>query len=150
MVPGTRMIRRVSPVIRVSMAIPSACTRAMISFPTPLSPWIKTETSALAPKPVLIMAKERDYFDIRGSEEAFGRLKQLYRLLGDDGRNGMFVDELLILLLHEDDKIIETLDILPRAVLIEVVIAEIALTNDLRYGLEYFVPRSSMKIKSRF
>jgi len=35
-------------------------------------------------------------------------------------------------------KTIETLDILPRAVLIDVVIAEIALTNDLRYGLEYF------------
>ncbi len=33
---------------------------------------------------------------------------------------------------------IETLDILPRAVLIDVVIAEIALTDDLQYGLEYF------------
>jgi general secretion pathway protein D len=35
-------------------------------------------------------------------------------------------------------KTIETLDILPRAVLIDVVIAEIALKDDLKYGLEYF------------
>ena len=35
-------------------------------------------------------------------------------------------------------KTIETLDILPRAVLIEVTIAEIALGNNLQYGLEYF------------
>ncbi len=35
-------------------------------------------------------------------------------------------------------KTIETLDILPRAVLIDVVIAEIALTDELRYGLEAF------------
>ena len=35
-------------------------------------------------------------------------------------------------------KTIETLDILPRAVLIDVVIAEIALQDELRYGLEFF------------
>jgi dienelactone hydrolase len=38
--------------------------------------------AALAPKPVIILAKEKDYFDVRGSEEAFGRLKRLYTLLG--------------------------------------------------------------------
>jgi cephalosporin-C deacetylase-like acetyl esterase len=38
--------------------------------------------AALAPKPVIILAKELDYFDARGSEEAFGRLKHLYTLLG--------------------------------------------------------------------
>ncbi len=35
-------------------------------------------------------------------------------------------------------KTIETLDILPRAVLIEVTIAEVTLTDALEYGLEYF------------
>lgn len=35
-------------------------------------------------------------------------------------------------------KTLDTLDIVPRAVLIEVMIAEIQLTNDLQYGLEYF------------
>lgn len=35
-------------------------------------------------------------------------------------------------------KTIETLDILPRAVLIEVMIAEITLTNDLSYGVQWF------------
>ncbi len=38
--------------------------------------------AALAPKPIVILAKERDFFDVRGSEEAYGRLKHLYTLLG--------------------------------------------------------------------
>ena len=36
----------------------------------------------MAPKPVIILAKEKDYFDVRGAEEAFARLKHLYALLG--------------------------------------------------------------------
>lgn len=38
--------------------------------------------AALAPKPIIILAKERDFFDVRGSLEAFARLKRLYTLLG--------------------------------------------------------------------
>jgi len=38
--------------------------------------------AALAPKPIVIVAQEKDYFDARGAEEAFGRLKRLYGLLG--------------------------------------------------------------------
>lgn len=38
--------------------------------------------AAMAPKPVVILAKERDFFDVRGSEEAFARLQPLYALLG--------------------------------------------------------------------
>lgn len=38
--------------------------------------------AAMAPKPVIILAKEGDYFDVRGSEEAFARLQRLYELLG--------------------------------------------------------------------
>ncbi len=38
--------------------------------------------AAMAPKPVIILAKERDFFDVRGSQEAFERLKRLYTLLG--------------------------------------------------------------------
>ncbi|MBM3981285.1 MAG: hypothetical protein FJ304_13550 [Planctomycetes bacterium] len=38
--------------------------------------------ACMAPKPVAILAKEKDYFDVRGSEEAFARLKRLYTLLG--------------------------------------------------------------------
>ena len=47
--------------------------------------------AALAPKPVIILAKERDYFDARGSEEAFARLKKLYRLLGAEENVGLFI-----------------------------------------------------------
>jgi dienelactone hydrolase len=38
--------------------------------------------ACLAPKPVIILAKEKDYFDVRGAEEAYQRLVPLYALLG--------------------------------------------------------------------
>jgi dienelactone hydrolase/pimeloyl-ACP methyl ester carboxylesterase len=47
--------------------------------------------AALAPRPVLILAKERDFFDVRGSEEAYARLKRLYTLLGRPDDVGLFV-----------------------------------------------------------
>jgi len=47
--------------------------------------------AALAPKPVIILAKEQDYFDVRGTEEAFERLRTIYRLLGAEENVAMFV-----------------------------------------------------------
>lgn len=47
--------------------------------------------AALAPRPTIILCKERDYFDVRGSEEAFGRLQRLYNLLEAPEQIGMFV-----------------------------------------------------------
>lgn len=38
--------------------------------------------AAMAPKPVIILAQEKDYFDNRGSTETYERLKKLYALLG--------------------------------------------------------------------
>ncbi len=38
--------------------------------------------AVMAPKPVIILAKEKDYFDVRGALEAYERLKRLYALLG--------------------------------------------------------------------
>jgi cephalosporin-C deacetylase-like acetyl esterase len=38
--------------------------------------------AAMAPKPLIILAKERDYFDVRGALENFGRLQHIYTLLG--------------------------------------------------------------------
>lgn len=38
--------------------------------------------AAMAPKPVIIVAQEKDFFDVRGSVEAYERLKHLYTLLG--------------------------------------------------------------------
>lgn len=38
--------------------------------------------AAMAPKPVILLGKELDYFDARGHEEAYQRLKRLYTLLG--------------------------------------------------------------------
>lgn len=46
--------------------------------------------AALAPKPVIILSKERDYFDVRGSEAALARLKHLYRLLGAEDKIALF------------------------------------------------------------
>lgn len=47
--------------------------------------------AALAPKPVIILGKERDYFDVRGVEEAYSRLQHIYRLLGAEENVGVFV-----------------------------------------------------------
>jgi dienelactone hydrolase len=46
--------------------------------------------AALAPKPVIILAKEKDYFDVRGNEAAYERLKRLYRLLGAEDNIAYF------------------------------------------------------------
>lgn len=42
--------------------------------------------AAMAPKPVTILAQERDYFDARGAEESLSRLRHLYGLLGAGDR----------------------------------------------------------------
>ncbi len=47
--------------------------------------------AALAPKPVIILGKERDYFDARGVEEAHGRLRRLYELLGVPDNTDVFI-----------------------------------------------------------
>lgn len=47
--------------------------------------------AALAPKPVIVLAKEKDYFDARGAEEAVRRLKRVYGLLGAEENVKLFV-----------------------------------------------------------
>ncbi len=47
--------------------------------------------AAMAPKPVIILAKERDYFDVRGAEETYHRLKHLYQLLGAEENIRLFI-----------------------------------------------------------
>ncbi|MFM1944998.1 MAG: hypothetical protein RI897_3980 [Verrucomicrobiota bacterium] len=46
--------------------------------------------AAMAPKPVILLGKEKDFFDVRGTREAFERLKRLYRLLGAEDRIGFY------------------------------------------------------------
>lgn len=47
--------------------------------------------AAMAPKPIVILAKERDFFDVRGSEETYRRLRRLYRLLDAEDQVALFV-----------------------------------------------------------
>lgn len=47
--------------------------------------------AAMAPHPVIVLAKERDYFDVRGSEETYNRLRHLYRLLDAEDNVALFV-----------------------------------------------------------
>lgn len=47
--------------------------------------------AALAPKPVILLAQERDFFDVRGAQEAYQRLKILYTLLGEPDNVQLFV-----------------------------------------------------------
>src|SRR5690606_33570479 len=37
--------------------------------------------AAMAPKPVIILAKEKDYFDVRGARQAYDELRGVYRRL---------------------------------------------------------------------
>jgi dienelactone hydrolase len=37
--------------------------------------------AAMAPKPIVVLAEEHDFFDVRGTEEALRRLRRLYALL---------------------------------------------------------------------
>lgn len=46
--------------------------------------------AAMAPKPLILLAKEKDYFDVRGTEEAYARLKKLYTLLGAADQVALF------------------------------------------------------------
>ncbi|HBE71132.1 MAG TPA: hypothetical protein DDW52_23550, partial [Planctomycetaceae bacterium] len=46
---------------------------------------------AQAPKPLAILAKERDFFDVRGAEAAFQRIKRVYKLLGAEDNVRLFV-----------------------------------------------------------
>ncbi|MBN2594278.1 MAG: acetylxylan esterase [Sedimentisphaerales bacterium] len=46
---------------------------------------------AMAPRPVIILAKEGDYFDARGAEEAYQRLGHLYGLMGAKENIGLFI-----------------------------------------------------------
>jgi dienelactone hydrolase/pimeloyl-ACP methyl ester carboxylesterase len=47
--------------------------------------------AALAPKPIIILGKEQDFFDVRGTIEAYERLKRLYRLLDAEDNISLFV-----------------------------------------------------------
>jgi len=47
--------------------------------------------AAMAPKPVILLAKEMDFFDVRGSETAYRRLRRLYELLGREQNVSLFI-----------------------------------------------------------
>jgi len=47
--------------------------------------------AAMAPKPVILLGQEKDFFDIRGLEESFSRLKHLYKLLGAENNIQLFI-----------------------------------------------------------
>jgi len=47
--------------------------------------------AAMAPKPVILLGQEKDYFDARGLEESFAGLKRLYSLLGAEKNIQLFI-----------------------------------------------------------
>jgi dienelactone hydrolase len=47
--------------------------------------------AAFAPRPLIVMGQEKDYFDARGLEEAFRRLQHLYKLLGAGHNVQLFI-----------------------------------------------------------
>lgn len=47
--------------------------------------------AAMAPRPVILLGGELDFFDARGLEEAFARLKNIYRLFGAEENIQLFI-----------------------------------------------------------
>jgi dienelactone hydrolase len=47
--------------------------------------------AAMAPKPVILLAQEKDFFDVRGTQEACAQLKKIYRLLGAEENIALFI-----------------------------------------------------------
>jgi len=47
--------------------------------------------AAMAPKPVILMGQEKDFFDARGLEESYARLLHLYKLLGAEQNIRLFI-----------------------------------------------------------
>ncbi len=45
----------------------------------------------MAPKPVLVLSQEKDFFDTRGAQESAARMKRLYRMLDAESRTDVFV-----------------------------------------------------------
>jgi len=43
-----------------------------------------------APKPLIILTQEKDYFDVRGARQAYERLRHVYKLLGAPGNVAFF------------------------------------------------------------
>jgi len=46
--------------------------------------------AAMTPKPVILLAKEKDFFDIRGTEQAFTQLRHLYGLYKAESQVALF------------------------------------------------------------
>lgn len=47
--------------------------------------------AAMAPKPVIILDQEKDYFDVRGAEMSLARMKKLYKLFGAEDNAALFI-----------------------------------------------------------
>jgi len=47
--------------------------------------------AAMAPKPVILLGQEKDFFDVRGLEESYARLKNLYKLLGAENNIQFYI-----------------------------------------------------------
>jgi hypothetical protein len=47
--------------------------------------------AAMAPKPVILPGQEKDYFDARGVEETYQRLRRIYALLGAEENIQLFI-----------------------------------------------------------
>jgi dienelactone hydrolase len=46
--------------------------------------------AAMAPKPVILLSQEKDFFDVRGARNSFNELKKLYKLLGAEDKIQFF------------------------------------------------------------
>ena len=63
------------------------CPPAAISLGLDHSDFI----AAMAPRPVMILDQEKDYFDVRGAEKSLSRMKKLYKLFGAEDNAALYI-----------------------------------------------------------
>lgn len=62
-------------------------------IPGMLANWLDESDllAAMAPKPVVLLGKDEDFFDVRGLQQSYDRLRRLYALLGAEQNISLFV-----------------------------------------------------------
>ncbi|GAG33368.1 unnamed protein product, partial [marine sediment metagenome] len=83
-----------------------------------------------------LMKKEAEGKKVPGELTAVGHLRKEVKIIADTKRNYLIINAIPADYLTIK-KLIQKLDIIPRQALIEVVIADIVLTDDLKLGLEW-------------
>ncbi|NPA94830.1 MAG: type II secretion system secretin GspD [Thermodesulfobacteria bacterium] len=103
------------------------------------------ESSSEKSKKKVIVKREKTKTQKSKTVETAGELSGEVKIIADETNNSLIFkakpkDYAII------REVLKKLDIIPRQVLIEVLIAEVSLTNDVKYGVEWFIENKGINI----